>query len=98
VDGSHHHDVRHQAFGKEEQEVNVLTFSVMLAVIISVSFWFLNDVLPQILFQRKLDKTAKAAEECRKAYEAARASEETAQLRMPDWSTEQFVKSRGWVE
>lgn len=63
--------------------MNVLTFSVMVSGIIIVTFWFLHDALPQIVLQRKLDKTARLAEESRRAYLAARENEITTQLRVP---------------
>lgn len=78
--------------------MNVLTFSVVMSVAVIALFWFLNDVLPQILFQRKLDKTVRLAEESRRRYEAARRHEATMELRMPDWSTKEFIRSRGWVD
>jgi hypothetical protein len=83
--------------------VNVLTFSIVVSGIFIGLFWFLNDVLPQILFQRKLDKVARQAEECRQKYEAARAGETTMEFKIPDYydtagRTKSILQEAGWVE
>ncbi len=66
--------------------MNVLTFSVLVTLLIIAMTWFLNDLLPQILFERKLDKAAKLAEESRKRYWDIRSNEQTMEIRVPDWS------------
>jgi hypothetical protein len=82
--------------------VNVLTFSVIVSGIFVALFWFLNDVLPQILYQRKLDKTAREAEKCRLDYEAARAGEVTMEFKIPNWTaaarTKSILQETGWVD
>lgn len=79
--------------------MNVLTFSVMAAAVLIFLTWMVNDVIPQILYNRKLDKTAKEAEESRRRFQE-RSNEITQELTVPTkWVSEStsIANSRGWV-
>lgn len=62
--------------------MNVLTFSVTVSAVIIFLTWMVNDVIPQILFNRKLDKAAEAAQRSREKYWNALANDETMELQV----------------
>jgi archaellum component FlaF (FlaF/FlaG flagellin family) len=62
--------------------VNVLTFSVTVSAVIIFVTWMVNDVIPQILYVRKLEKNARLAEESLERYNRARANDQTMELRI----------------
>jgi hypothetical protein len=66
--------------------LNVLTFSVVVSLGIIALTWAMNDLLPQILYERKLDNAKKLAEESRRRYWEVRSSEATMTIRIPDRS------------
>jgi hypothetical protein len=66
--------------------MGVLIFDVFATLGIILMTWFLNDILPQIRYNRKLDKAAKLADESSQKYWEMRSSEKTMTIRIPDWS------------
>lgn len=76
--------------------MNELTFSLAATIVIIFLTWLVNDVIPQIRYNRKLDKAARLAEESRRRYEETKANEITVELTPPDWGP--GPEAYGWVE
>lgn len=65
--------------------INILTFNIVAAAVIIFLVWVMNDILPQVRYNRKLDKAAKLAEESSQRYWDVRESELTVEIGIPGW-------------